>query len=144
MAQKHTLMEDIHTASEWAAGNLSKTGYRADYSLESIREIERWIQENPQLFEGNSGSIIFAIGSYVGETMNRVYHGSWKTDDSDPQGELNSQVQIGTSIFWPVQSVMNRNRDGEENNLYDYVCAADPNAKSMSAGSFLDRFRRKK
>lgn len=54
MAQKHTLMEDIHTASEWAAGNLSKTGYRADYSLESIREIERWIQEIPSCSRGTA------------------------------------------------------------------------------------------
>lgn len=128
MAQSHTLMEDIPLADTWAAGNLSKSGYRADHSLLSLKDIERFMTENEALFQGNGGPIIFALGCYVGETMLSLYGGTWQTDDTDPQGEINIAVKIGSKTYWPVQRVMKRIQQGAENDLYEYVRLADPKA----------------
>ncbi len=42
--KKHnnTLEEDIHLASDWVVKALNSSGYKADYSLESMKEIDRF------------------------------------------------------------------------------------------------------
>ena len=62
----HSLLADLHAADEWATGNLNKTGHEADHTLESMREVERFIDENPSLFAGKSGSIVFSLGGGTG------------------------------------------------------------------------------
>lgn len=119
----HSLLADLHAADEWATDNLNKTGYKADHTLESMREVERFIDENPSLFAGKSGSIVFSLGAYVGETIKHLCGGRWVTDDQDPQGELYCTVEYGgTSFCWPVIRVMKRVHEGwEEGDLYGYV-----------------------
>lgn len=43
--KKHnnTLQEDIHLASDWVVKALNSSGYKADYSLESMKEIDRFL-----------------------------------------------------------------------------------------------------
>ncbi len=43
--KKHnnTLEEDIHLASDWVVKALNSSGYKADYSLESMKEIDRFL-----------------------------------------------------------------------------------------------------
>ena len=43
--QQNTLMEDIATASDWVVRTLNSSGYKADYTLESMRENDRFFQE---------------------------------------------------------------------------------------------------
>ena len=45
--KKHnnTLEEDIHLASDWVVKALNSSGYKADYSLESMKEIDRFFDE---------------------------------------------------------------------------------------------------
>lgn len=45
---KQTLLEDIYTYSQWAADNLTATGYLADYSLESMKDLDRFFDEQTQ------------------------------------------------------------------------------------------------
>lgn len=122
-----TLAEDIPIHAEWAKNNLNKTGYQVDYDLESMKEVERFFNEQAKeggALSGRSGAILFGLGCFIGETIIRIYGGRWETDDADPKGEMNIAVRLlDNSIIWPVQRCMKRLQNGAEENIYDYVCA---------------------
>lgn len=124
--EKTTLAEDIPIYAEWAKDNLNKTGYKVGYDLESIKEIERFFNEEAEeggALSGKSGSIMFALGCLIGETVIKIHGGHWETDDKDPQGEINIAVILpDNSVIWPVQRCMKRLKNGAEDNIYDYVC----------------------
>ena len=40
-----TLAQDIPVAADWVAGALNASGYRADYTLESMKELDRFFDE---------------------------------------------------------------------------------------------------
>ena len=130
-----TLEEDIHTACEWVVMALNSSGYKADYTLESMKEIDRFIDEQSGengIISLNRGKIIFALGCYVGETVIRLYGGKWHTDDNDPQGEVNASVETGSGVFiCPMQRVMKRLMNGSEDGIYVYVYALSPNAEKL-------------
>ena len=71
--KKHnnTLQEDIHLASDWVVKALNSSGYKADYSLESMKEIDRFFDEQSSetgLLSKNRGEILFGLASYIGES----------------------------------------------------------------------------
>ena len=121
----NTLEEDIHLASDWVVKALNSSGYRADYSLESMKEIDRFFDEQSSetgLLSKNFGNIIFSLGSYIGEVAIKLYGGEWNTDDSDPQGEINISVKLGTgTVIWPVIRCMKRYKQGSEESIYAYL-----------------------
>ncbi|WP_455714891.1 hypothetical protein [Anaerosporobacter sp.] len=41
----NTLEEDIFSAAEWVVRALNSSGYKVDYSLESMRELDRFFDE---------------------------------------------------------------------------------------------------
>lgn len=43
--REHTLLEDIEIFSEWIVDIMETSGYHADYSMESLKEIDRFIIE---------------------------------------------------------------------------------------------------
>ena len=119
------LAEDVLTYADWAKNNLNTTGYNVDYTLESMKEVERFFVEQSQdggALTNSPGSILFGIGSLIGETIIKTYGGKWVTDDNDPQGEINVSVELpdGT-VLWPVQRCIKRLQNGPEENIYDYV-----------------------
>lgn len=123
--KKPTLGEDIHTACEWIAMALNSSGYKADYTIESMKEIDRFLDEQSGetgIISRGRGKILFSLGCYVGETIIRLYGGKWHTDDNDPQGEINASVELdnGTVIF-PIQRVIKRYQNGSEDGIYAYV-----------------------
>lgn len=124
-----TLVEDAQKAAAWVGNALISSGYKADFSLESLREIDRFFDEQSQdgeavpggLLSEQLGSRIFSLGSYVGEVIIRAYGGRWRADDNDPEGELNVEVVLpGGAIIWPVQRVMKRFKNGPEDGIYVY------------------------
>ena len=121
----NTLKQDIRLASEWVAGALNSSGYKADYSLESMKEIDRFFDEQSAetgLISQNRGSILFSLGAYVGETAIGLYGGEWVTDDDDPQGEIKIAVQLENGIImWPVIRCMKRYNHGQEESIYAYL-----------------------
>ena len=40
-----TLYEDIHAACEWVVLALNSSGYKTNYTIESMKEIDRFIDE---------------------------------------------------------------------------------------------------
>ncbi len=123
--QINTLEQDIVIAAQWVVTALNKSGYRADYSLESMKEIDRFFDEQnvPNgILSQNRGQIIFAIGSYIGQTIINLCGGKWRTDDKDPEGEINIAVETTNGIMvWPVIRCMKRMTNGAEDSIYAYV-----------------------
>lgn len=127
---KHSLKEDIRISAEWISAALISSGYAADFSPKSIGEIERFFIENMQevkaipggLLSKDLGKRLFALGSYVGEVLQRSLGGEWITNDSDPQGEINISLKFSDdSVCWPVQRILKRFKNGEEDSLVAYV-----------------------
>lgn len=119
------LINDIPVYAEWTKSNLNKTGYKVDYDLDSMKEIERFFNEQSKaggVLSGKSGSILFGLGCLIGQTIIKIHGGHWETNDTDPQGELNIAVRLPDgSLIWPVQRCMKRLGNGPEDNIYDYV-----------------------
>src|SRR4029453_9500950 len=112
-----TLVEDIRTAADWIAKALSSSGYRADFSITSLKEVDRFFDEHSKngqavpggLLSEQLGSRMFALGGYVGEVIRRTHGGHWQANDKDPEGEINIALVLPTGgLIWPVQRVMKR------------------------------------
>jgi len=124
-----TLIEDAREAATWIATALSASGYAADFSSGSLREIDRFFDEHAQdgaakpggLLAEDLGSRLFAIGAYVGEVVRRGLGGEWVADDRDPEAEINLALQLPDgSIVWPVQRAMKRLKNGTEDGIAAY------------------------
>ena len=131
-AKDSQVVADALSSAEWISRALSSSGYKADFSLESLREVDRFLEEqapngNPVpggFLSASLGSRLFALRAYVGETIRRRAGGSWEGDDSDPQAEINVAVELESGTkFWPVQRVMKRFKNGSEDGIYVYAIA---------------------
>lgn len=124
-----SLLQDIYSSSEWIVKALNSSGYKADYSLESMKEIDRFFDEQNTptgILSKNRGQILFALGSYIGETAIKLYGGKWITDDNDPQGEMNITANLNNgSTILPVMRCMKRYTNGSQDSIYDYVWVLD-------------------
>jgi hypothetical protein len=125
-----TLKEDIKIQSDWIVKALTADNFKLDYTIESFIELDRFFikhSANGQAIAGgrlskNLGSIIFSIGSYIGETIIKTVPGTeWETDDADPKGEMNASLRLpnGTEV-WPMQRAMKRFKNGDEDSVYPY------------------------
>jgi hypothetical protein len=125
-----TLKEDIVKQSDWIIKALNSDGYILDYSINSFKELDRFLEDNsingkPKSggrLTQNLGSILFSIGSYIGETFIKKAPGSeWITDDNDPQGEITASIKFPNGMtVWPMQRVINRFKNGFEDSIYPY------------------------
>jgi hypothetical protein len=125
------LLEDIHQVSHWVVQAFAELGRNLDYSLDSLKDIDLFFDEQTEngdakpgsLLDRNFGYTLFAISAYVGETLIKNCPGSeWVTDDTDPHGELNIEVKLANGhMVWPGQKVIKRLKNGTEDSLYFYV-----------------------
>lgn len=122
-----TLLDDLTTAKDWIAEALVYSGYQADHSLESLREIDRFFDEQGGpggMLSEQRGQRLFGLGAYIGDVLIRTYGGHWIADDHDPQGELNVAVELDdSSVVWPVQRAIKRYSNGPEDGIYIYGAA---------------------
>ncbi|HEY6259124.1 MAG TPA: hypothetical protein VIY51_25385 [Xanthobacteraceae bacterium] len=127
-----SIADDARSAAAWIAGALSSSGYAADFSIKSLKEIDRFFDEHAPdgkpkpggLLSENFGNRLFSIGAYVGEVICRQTGAEWQGDDSDPDAEINVTVRLkGGQIIWPVQKVMKRLQNGAEDSIYGYGIA---------------------
>lgn len=101
---------------------METAGYHADYSMENLKEIDRFIIEEDRaegLLSKDIGKTIFALGSYVGKVFIKKYGGHWITNDKDRKGEMKIIVELDNDIsFMPVMSVMKFYGNHKETSLY--------------------------
>lgn len=129
MRNKSKIVQDAEEAAVWISTALSTSGYRADFTLESLREVDRFFDEHSSngkaipggLLSEQLGPRIFALGSYIGETIRRNFGGEWRGSDDDPEAEVNLELVLpdGTRI-WPIQRAMKRFKNGEEDSIVAY------------------------
>ena len=127
-----SILEDVDSAAVWIASALIGSGYAADFSGRSLWEIDRFFDDHAaagkakrgSLLATDTGSRLFALGSYVGEVVRRSVGGAWLGDDNDPQAEVNVALALpdGSSV-WPVQRVMKRFAKGSEDGIAAYGAA---------------------
>ena len=121
-----TIKEDIKSSADWIARALNSSDYRADFTPQSLWEIDRFFDEHSRngaakpggLLSSGLGQRVFAVGSYVGEVVRRKLGGEWIAEDSDPEAEINVELRLpdGTRC-WPVQRVMKRFKNGPEDGI---------------------------
>lgn len=131
--QPNKLSDDIRASTRWVILALLSSGYKADLAVESMREIDRFFDEQNTpdgILSKNRGTILFSIGCYIGESIINNFGGCWITDDNDPQGEMNIAVKLldGTTLF-PVQRCMKRYQNGADDSIYAYVYALSAGGK---------------
>ena len=110
--KKRNLVDDLELASKWVAKALNSSNYQADYSVESLKEIDRFFEEENKpggILSKNVGQILFSLGAYVGDVFIKEFGGKWVTDN-------------GIS-FLPVVSCMKVYQASEESNLYTLYLA---------------------
>lgn len=125
-----TILEDIDAAAGWISEALQSSGYTADFSAASIRELDRFFDEHSNggepvvggLLAEDLGSRVFAIGAYLGEVLRRALGGEWRGDDDDPEAEITVALHLPDgSVCWPVQRAMKRLQNGAEDSLTLYA-----------------------
>lgn len=97
-----TLLQDIKTQSDWVITAFAADKLKLDYSIHSFIEIDKFFNKhskNGKAVRGgrltqNLGSIVFSLGSYVGQTIIKNVSGAaWQTDDNDPESEITASVK---------------------------------------------------
>jgi hypothetical protein len=71
------LVVDVFGASYWAAGPLTISGYHADFSVDSLRQVDRFFDDHvaegrPKpggLMDESASYRLFALGSYLGHVI---------------------------------------------------------------------------
>ena len=128
-AQLSEIVRDVETYAAWIAKALTASGYKADFTMESLKEIDHFFDEQARdgkplpdgLLSENLGARIFGLGAYVGETIRRQGGGTWKGDDKDPAAEINVELQLPNGKrMWPVQRVMKHLTNGASDLIYPY------------------------
>lgn len=123
--KKPSLQDDIAKGIQWIVEALNSSDYKADYSLESLKEIDRFLEKEQRpggILEQNRGAILFALGCYVGDVIRQQTGGTWLTNDKDPMGEVNITLQLPSgTVIWPVQRVISRYKIGEDESIHTYA-----------------------
>jgi hypothetical protein len=120
------IRDDINKSADWISRALNNSGYQADFSPQSLWEIDRFLDDHSQngsakpggLLSEDLGSRIFAIESYMGEVVRRSAGGDWFGDDSGPEAELTVELRLPSGTrCWPVQRAMKRLKNGAEDSI---------------------------
>ena len=132
IARSHpaSLTRDAEGSALWIAKALSDSGYRANFSLESLRELDRFFDE--QVTDGRAnaagslskqlGQRLFCLGAYTGEVIRRNVGGDWEGNDDSSEAEIDLALRLPNgSLMWPVQRVMKRFQLGPAESLYVYA-----------------------
>ncbi|MCG8521910.1 MAG: hypothetical protein MI744_06865 [Pseudomonadales bacterium] len=132
-AEDSKIVADVKASAEWISQALSSSGYKADFSLESLKEIDRFFEEHASngepkatgLLSQDLGARLFAIGGYIGEVIRRNQGGAWHGNDLDPNAEINVELRLPNGkAMWPIQRAMKRLKLGKEESIHAYGIAA--------------------
>ena len=92
---------DVRLMASAGARLLTESGYRADFSEESLIDADAYLDTlgNPE----DQNTLIVAFGCYLGETLCRVLGAHWAFDANNPR-----RLEVRTaqeSRCWPVEFV---------------------------------------
>lgn len=116
------LEKEMIAAKQWITASLEASGYKVDFSLESLNELERFFDEQntPRgILARHTGRIIFAIAVYLGETLIANIGGKWLINECKNEMEIKVKLSDGSIIF-PGQKVVERYQKKRAFNLYEY------------------------
>lgn len=125
-----SLIADAIDGARWASNALTSSGYRADFSIESLRNLDRFFDEQTSVGQARPGGLLgqhfgqrlFCLGCYCGEVVRSAEGGAWKTSGQGPEAEIDLALELPNGTFlWPVQRVMKRFQFGPEESLYAYA-----------------------
>jgi hypothetical protein len=122
------IYDDIAAAAESIAVELTGHGFRLDFSLESLAEVDRFFDQNSALDADTTDSLLiarlgqwlFGLGSYCGEVVRREIGGSWRWEglNDDKAADTDTElVLVDGSIIFPLQRVWKRLMSGEEESM---------------------------
>lgn len=123
------IVADVLGAAEWMAMALSSSGYLADFSLASLRDVDRFFAENAPDGRAHPDGLlaedlvrrIFGLGAYVGEVIRRRCGGTWEGNDADPKAAFNVALRLDHGhLIWPTQRAAKRFQNGPEDSVYFY------------------------
>lgn len=126
-AENDALIEDAKTAATWVAERLAQSGYRSDFSLGSVWDIEQFFDDHADLGKPKEGGLLsedygsrlFALAAYLGETWRRAGNGTWSAPLSTDVPPYLKDFEIaivfpnGTRA-WPGRSVIVRFQNGKD------------------------------
>jgi len=128
-AFRPSIVRDALEAADWMAKSLAGWGYKADYSLDSLKDVDRFIDDEAPggkpkpggHLSQQFGTHMFGLGAYVGETIRRLGDGQWEGNDRDAWPEVTLAVRLKSgAVLWPTQRMLKRFENGKENGLYPY------------------------
>jgi hypothetical protein len=111
------IVQDIKKAAKWISLALQSSGYQADFSVQSLNEVERFFCEHSKdgkavpggLLSEDLGKRIFGLGAYVGEVLRQHAGGDWFGNDDDPYVELDIVLRLANGMSCqPMQRVLKR------------------------------------
>jgi hypothetical protein len=121
---------DVSTSAEWLAEALKSHQIEADFSLESLAALDRFLAASISAQLPGSRDFLsddlsfraFAIGAYVGEVIRREKGGEWTSDPSDPLVEINIALAFedGSECF-PMKRVFERLNNGPASSLTSFA-----------------------
>jgi hypothetical protein len=121
---------DIGDASESAAESMTALGYAADFSVDSLAEMDRCFAEKvhaetpgyKDLFADDLTGTCFAMGAYLGEVLRRNGGGEWQGDPNDPMIHINLELILpNDSICRPMKQILTRLNDGPDASFVSYA-----------------------
>lgn len=124
------MLEDLKASSEWIVERFRDMEIELDYSLDSLKHIDLFLNNEftngkpnvGSVVEGNVGGIVFALGSYLGETIiKNSKDGIWIPNPEDVDDEINISIEINKQfVAWPMQKILKNIRNHEEISIYEF------------------------
>jgi hypothetical protein len=126
-----TIYEDIATAADAVAEELTGHGYALDFSLDSLREVDRFFDDNSapgidkddSLLADRLGPWMFSLGAYAGEVVRREIGGRWRwegADDDKAAATDTELVLIDDSMIFPFQRMWKRLMNGPVDSIDEW------------------------
>lgn len=129
-----SIEEAIKTSSKKVCRDLRKCGYVLNYSVDSVKELDKFIKEyfsngklikEIELFKNKDMEFFkLAMGAYIGEVIKKNYKGNWiyNVFSARVYDYINLEIELKNNItIYPYQETLKRINDTELGSLHSYL-----------------------